>query len=275
MDTNEINQENVKTLVKLGIDVKDIANIYVIVTQKGQDISKQKFIENLTQILKYFQTRNQAINDETQEAIYKEDVIDMIQKNKKLITLDINKKIKPICKTLDSYYFMTESDTNKLIKKNPNIFNVSQLDLEIYATFLSCFAIKIDKSIVNLFEYIIKQHSELLNHDVQEIYQRLCYIQKMSNSMLITLEDFSNLQNVKFIYQGKEILDENDIFIREKLDFLKEQNYKIYPILENNIKIFLEIMPELERKIKKMEEKNFSKKQIQMILMNEILYDKI
>ena len=38
METNEINQENVKTLVKLGIDVKDIANIYVVVTQKGQDI---------------------------------------------------------------------------------------------------------------------------------------------------------------------------------------------------------------------------------------------
>ena len=85
METNGINQENVKALVKLGIDIKDIANIYVVVTQKGQDISKQKFIENLTQILKYFQTRNQAISDETQEAIYKEDVIGMIQKNKKLI----------------------------------------------------------------------------------------------------------------------------------------------------------------------------------------------
>lgn len=70
-------------------------------------------------------------------------------------------------------------------------------------------------------------------------------------------------------------LEENEIFIREKLDFLKKQNYKIYPILENNIKIFLEIMPELEKKMKKMEEKKFSKKQIQMILMNEILYDKI
>lgn len=70
-------------------------------------------------------------------------------------------------------------------------------------------------------------------------------------------------------------LEENEIFIRGKLNFLKEQNYNIYPILENNIKIFLEIMPELERKIKKMEEKKFSKKQIQMILMNEILYDKI
>ena len=208
METNEMNQENIKTLVKLGIEVNDIANIYLTVTQKGQDISKQEFIQNLTKILKFFQTRNKEINVESQEAIYKEDVINMIKKNKKLISLDIDKKIKPTCQTIDSYYFMTASDTNKLIKKNPNIFNVNKLDLEIYAAILSCFAIKIENTIVNLFEYIIKQHSELLNHDIQEVFQRLCYIQENSNSSLVTLEDISNLQNVKFIYQGKEVLED-------------------------------------------------------------------
>lgn len=208
METNEMNQENIKTLVKLGIEVNDIANIYLNVTQKGQDISKQEFIQNLNKILKFFQTRNKEINVENQEAIYKEDVINMIKKNKKLISLDIDKKIKPTCQTIDSYYFMTASDTNKLIKKNPNIFNVNKLDLEIYAAILSCFAIKIENTIVNLFEYIIKQHSELLNHDIQEVFQRLCYIQENSNSSLVTLEDISNLQNVKFIYQGKEVLED-------------------------------------------------------------------
>lgn len=208
METNEMNQENIKTLVKLGIEVNDIANIYLNVTHKGQDISKQEFIQNLTKILKFFQTRNKEINVESQEAIYKEDVINMIKKNKKLISLDIDKKIKPTCQTIDSYYFMTASDTNKLIKKNPNIFNVNKLDLEIYAAILSCFAIKIENTIVNLLEYIIKQHSELLNHDIQEVFQRLCYIQENSNSSLVTLEDISNLQNVKFIYQGKEVLED-------------------------------------------------------------------
>ena len=71
-----------------------------------------------------------------------------------------------------------------------------------------------------------------------------------------------------------KFLNENEIFIEEKLEFLKNENYIIYPILENNIKIFLEIMPELERKIEEMKSKNFSKKQIQMILMDEELYDK-
>lgn len=207
METNEINQENVKVLVKLGIEVKDIADIYVSATEKEHDISKQEFIKNLTKILKFFQTRNNEIDAETQEAIYKEDVIEMIKKNKKLISIDLDKKIKPICKIIDSYYFMTPSDTNKLIKKNPNIFNVSQLDIELYAAILSCFAIKVENTIVNLFEYIIKQQSKLVNHDVQEVYQRLCYIKDTSNSSLITLEDISNIQNVKFIYQGKEILE--------------------------------------------------------------------
>ena len=90
----------------------------------------------------------------------------------------------------------------------------------------------------------------------------------------ISEEEIKELQD-RFNEGIIKFLQENDIFVREKLDFLKEKNYKIYLILENNIKIFLETLPELERKIKKMEEKNFSKKQIQMILMNEILYDKI
>ena len=56
---------------------------------------------------------------------------------------------------------------------------------------------------------------------------------------------------------------------------MKEEGYKIYPILENNIKLFLEEMFVLQNKIRKMEEKGYSKKAIQMILMNEQLYDNI
>ena len=46
MSTNEVKEENVKTIVKLGIDVKDIADIYLKVATKGHDISKQKFNKN-------------------------------------------------------------------------------------------------------------------------------------------------------------------------------------------------------------------------------------
>lgn len=82
------------------------------------------------------------------------------------------------------------------------------------------------------------------------------------------LEDFYNENIIKF-------LKENEIFITEKLDYLKEEGYNIYPILRNNIKVFLEIITAMERKIEKMKEKNLSKKEIQVVLENERLYDRI
>ena len=61
METKEISQENVKTLVKLGVDTKDIADIYVNITQKGADISKDTYINNLTEKLKFVSYKSVAI----------------------------------------------------------------------------------------------------------------------------------------------------------------------------------------------------------------------
>ena len=82
------------------------------------------------------------------------------------------------------------------------------------------------------------------------------------------LEKIYNENIIKF-------LKENEIFITEKLEYLKNENYIIYPILKNNIRIFLELMYVLKGKIKIMKEKGFSKKHIQMILMDERLYSDI
>lgn len=96
------------------------------------------------------------------------------------------------------------------------------------------------------------------------------YLKKygITQQEIIELEERYNENIIKFI-------KENEIFITEKLEYLKNENYIIYPILKNNIRIFLEIMSELKRKVKIMKEKGFSKKQIQMILMDERLYSKI
>lgn len=71
-----------------------------------------------------------------------------------------------------------------------------------------------------------------------------------------------------------EFLTNEEIFVKQTLDYLKEKNFLIYPILENNIKIFLETTVALKNKIKKMEEKGYSNKTIQMMLINEVLYNK-
>ena len=219
MSTNDVKEENVKTIVKLGIDVKDIADIYLKVASKGHDISKQKFIEQLTKDLKFFQSRNNGL-EETQEVIYKDDVLTMLMKNRNMINLDIEKRIKNICDKLDSYYFMTKEETNKVIKNNPNIFNVNIIDLEIYATILSNYAVEIDNNIVNLFEYVIKKQSDLLNQNVNIIYSRLRYLKNEKNSKKLSEKEVSNLGNVKFLVNNKEIKEE-DI---EKFDNLPKYN---------------------------------------------------
>lgn len=96
------------------------------------------------------------------------------------------------------------------------------------------------------------------------------YLKKygITQQEIIDLEESYNENIIKFI-------KENEIFITEKLEYLKNENYIIYPILKNNIRIFLELISELKRKIKIMKEKGFSKKQIQMILIDERLYSKI
>lgn len=219
MSTNETREENIKTIVKLGIDVKDIADVYLKVASKGHDISKQKFIEQLTKNLKFFQSRNNGL-DETQEVIYKDDVLNMLVKNRNMINLDIEKKIKNICNKLDSYYFMTKAETNKVIKNNPNIFNINIVDLEIYATILSNYVVEIDNNIVNLFEYVVKRQSDLLNQNVNDIYSRLRYLVDKKDTKKLCIEEISNLGNVKFMISGKEI-EEKDI---KKFDDLPKYN---------------------------------------------------
>ncbi len=82
------------------------------------------------------------------------------------------------------------------------------------------------------------------------------------------LKEMYNENIIKFIMN-------NQIFIIEKLEYLKKEGYIIYPILKGNIRIFLEIMPKLKKNIEKMKRMNLSKKHIQMILMDEKLYEKL
>ena len=193
MKTNEINNENVKVLAKLGVDSKDIANIYLQITEEGKDISKTEFIDNLTNTMKFFQSRNNEINDENKEAIYKEDIIKMVKNNNKLLKNGIKENIEPICKKIDSYYFMNPGYTNIFIKRNPNIFNIGSNNLDKYSKLYSEYAIKVDNNIVNLFEYAIKQESKLLETDFNKISNTISQLEKDKNSKLFTIDEISKL----------------------------------------------------------------------------------
>ena len=73
---------------------------------------------------------------------------------------------------------------------------------------------------MNLFEYVIKKQSDLLNQNVHVIYSRLKYLENEKNSKKLDVKEVSNLGNVKFLVNNKEIKEE-DI---EKFDNLPKYN---------------------------------------------------
>lgn len=89
----------------------------------------------------------------------------------------------------------------------------------------------------------------------------------VKNEQIMELKERYNEGIIKF-------LTNEEIFVRQALEYLQEKNFLIYPILENNIKIFLETTITLKNKVRRMEEKGYSNKTIQMILINEDLYNK-
>lgn len=100
--------------------------------------------------------------------------------------------------------------------------------------------------------------------------KKMNYLKKygITQEEILELKEIYNENIINFI-------SKNEIFITEKLKYLKNEGYIIYPILKNNIRIFLEMMSVLKKKMIIMEEKGFSKKQIQMVLIDEKLYSNI
>ena len=145
--------------------------------------------------MKFFQSRNNDINDENKEAIYKEDIIEMVKKNNKLLKNGIKENIEPMCKKIDSYYFMNPGYTNIFIKRNPNIFNIGNNSLDKYSKLYSEYAIKVNNNVVNLFEYAIKQDTKLLETDYNNILNKITKLEESKNSKLFTIDEINKIIN--------------------------------------------------------------------------------
>ena len=91
----------------------------------------------------------------------------------------------------------------------------------------------------------------------------------ITENQIQSLKEKYNSGIIDFVEQNKE-------FIKTKLDYLKKEKVVLlYEIIYNNIKVFLEELTELKRKMEIMKKQNMSLKSINMILIEEELYDKI
>ena len=82
------------------------------------------------------------------------------------------------------------------------------------------------------------------------------YLEKynISKKEIEEIKEVFNEEIVDFLNTQRE-------FVIEKCEYLLNKKFFLYPILKNNIKIFLETIIQLENKVKKMESKGYSKKQ--------------
>ena len=88
----------------------------------------------------------------------------------------------------------------------------------------------------------------------------------------------SQIQSIKDRYNNGIIkfFENNEDFVKEKIEYLEQENFTfLYELLYNNVKIFVEELGFLQYKVEKMKEQNISLKAMNMILMEENLYDRI
>ena len=114
---------NIQHLANMGVNAEDIQKIYDRCQDRAQTkIARHTLVSKLIKLLEYFEQRNQTIPEESSAYISKDDAIEMIMRNPRIINSDIQKNIIIKCEVLTSKKDGDIRSTNMLIKSNPGIF---------------------------------------------------------------------------------------------------------------------------------------------------------
>lgn len=116
-------REKIEMLASRGITPDDIQQIYDRCQEKPQTkIARDTLTTKLIALLEYFDTRNKGIDKENSGYISKDDVIEMIMRNPRIINSDINRNIAVKCEVLTDKKEGSIKAANALIKSNPGVF---------------------------------------------------------------------------------------------------------------------------------------------------------
>ena len=116
-------KEEIEKLVARGITPEDIQRIYDRCQERPQTkIARHTLTAKLVGLLEYFDIRNDGIEEKSIGYISKDDAIEMIMKNPRIINSDINKNIVVKCEVLTDKKEGSVKEANALIKSNPGVF---------------------------------------------------------------------------------------------------------------------------------------------------------
>lgn len=224
MDAKNKYEEIIGKLVQKGIDEKDIATIYEITSHnKHSKMAKDTFVLKLLDLLEFSEERNNGISINSTGYISKNNVIEMIEKDPKLMTNDINKKIKPICKILDQNPELTTEEVNEIIKKNPHIFRNSIKKISMLSIIGENFLVREGVEYIELFKYMLTIKPHMLAINPEKLYKRLSAMKDISKSTIIEKQDLDDLSRNVIKNTNTEI-DDSRLTEKYQLPEYNEQN---------------------------------------------------
>lgn len=119
-------QDAIEALAQRQIKPEWLEEIYQRCQERPQSkITKDTLAIKLVELLEYFETRNQDITQNRSGYISAEDVIEMIKRNPRLITSDLENNIIPKCTMITKKNDEDIELANEKIKSNPGIFRKS------------------------------------------------------------------------------------------------------------------------------------------------------
>lgn len=122
LKTEEYNS-NIKILADIGMTAEDIQRIYDRCQERPQTkIARDTLASKLVALMNYFDERNKGTDKENPAYISKDDAIEMIIRNPRMINSDIKNNIIAKCEVLTDKKNGNVREANMLIKSNPGIF---------------------------------------------------------------------------------------------------------------------------------------------------------
>lgn len=211
---NKVYEENVKKLARKGIKKGQIEAIALITKKNPKNrMSKDTFVLKLLELLEFCEERNKGISKASKGYIKIQDLLIMIQKDVKIMTSDVNRKIRPICQVLDNHESLSKEEVNVIIKENPHIFRNSVKKIDMLSAIGSNFLVKQENEYIDLLKYVLTYKPHMLAINPEKLYKRLSFLKDRKKSTIITLQELIEISRNKYKNQeanvDDEILNEN------------------------------------------------------------------
>lgn len=183
-------KQSMKRLVQVGVKSEDIEKIFSKMAEnKHTTMARDTFAIKLLAMLEYFGQRSDGIAVGKEGYISKDDVIKMILTDGKIMSNDIETKIKPICKRIEQVEKVEKEDVNTMIKTKPQIFRNAYQRVDMHLTMGEQFLVHSGSSYMSLSEYIIRETPYILSMNPKKFFGRLCYMKdRKGNTILEKIE---------------------------------------------------------------------------------------